>query len=114
MGAVVSAVIDSLNRLPDDERPIEGVTPIPFSFAGDGDQTTDTFVLAEETLYVLRVDFDDSDDWLTVSMLDMGGDRETYELIEQSPGSVTLSVDATGEFLFEVSGKDWSLTVDRP
>ena len=107
-------MIDSLNRLPADDRPIEGVTAVPFSFTGNGDQVTESFVLAEETLYVLNATFDDSDGWLVVVLLGMDGDSEAYEMIEESPGSITLSVDDTAEYLFEVSGDDWKLTVDRP
>ena len=115
VGTVVSAVIDSLNRLPADERPIEGVTPVPFSFSGDGDQTTDTFMLAEDVLYVLDVEFDDSDDdWLTVYLMAMDGEIVEIELFDQSPGSITFSVEDTQECLFEISGKDWTLTVRRP
>ena len=116
ISAIVSAVIDSLNRLPEDERPLEGVTPVPFTFTGEGEQITGTFVLAKEVLYVLKAEFDD--DWSLYAWLyAMNGDREESLSFAHSPGSGVFSVSDTGEFLFEVTpiaGGPWTLTVDVP
>lgn len=115
MGSVVAAVLDSLHRLPADQRPID---ELPITFEGTGTQVTEQFILVANTLYVLRADFG-LESYLIVRLIDGETGDTVGHLLNESSGTTTASasfnVDGTGSYLLEVNNVrgDWRLTIGR-